>query len=128
MFDIKKYKKMKKINILYVDDELMNLELFTIVFNEKFNIIIAKSGQEGLEKIEQNKDISVVISDMHMPEMNGIEFINKVKSRFDNIICYILTGFEITEEIADALNQNIIQKYFKKPFNAKEIENAIINI
>ncbi|RLD74821.1 MAG: response regulator [Bacteroidetes bacterium] len=114
-----------KINILYVDDEELNLQLFATVFKKKFNVITAESGFEGLEKLEENKDICIVISDMKMPEMNGVEFINNAKKKFDNLVYFILTGFEITEEITDALNEKLINKYFKKPFNSKEIENTI---
>lgn len=118
----------KKIGILYVDDEKINLELFALVFKNKFNVITADSGFEGLEKLEENKDICVVISDMKMPEMNGIEFIKNAKKKFDNLVYFILTGFEITEEIADALNEKLINRYFKKPFNSKEIENTINDV
>ena len=115
----------KHINILYVDDEQLNLELFALVFKKKFKVVTAESGSEGLEKLKQNNDICIVISDMRMPGMNGVEFISKAKKKFNNLVYFILTGFEITEEIADALNQKLINKYFKKPFNSKEIENTI---
>ena len=115
----------KRVSILYVDDELLNLELFALVFKKKFNVITAESGSEGLEKLKQNKDVCIVISDMRMPGMNGIEFINNAKKDFNNIAYFILTGFEITEDIADALNQKLINRYFKKPFNSKEIESTI---
>jgi len=118
----------KQISVLYVDDEALNLELFVLVFKKKFNIITAESGAEGLEKLGGNRDISVVISDMKMPGMNGVEFISKARQSFDNIVYYILTGFEITEEIAEALNKRLINKYFKKPFNSKEIETSISEI
>ncbi|RLD66767.1 MAG: response regulator [Bacteroidetes bacterium] len=118
----------KRVNILYVDDEQLNLELFALVFKKKFNVITAESGFEGLEKLKENKDVCIVISDMKMPEMNGIEFINHAKKDFNNIAYFILTGFEITEEIADALNQKLINRYFKKPFNSKEIESTINDV
>ncbi len=114
-----------KVNILYVDDEQLNLQLFAIVFKKKYNVTIAESGSEGLTKLEQDKTISVVISDMRMPGMNGIEFISKAKMKFTNLFYFILTGFEITNEISDALNQKMINKYFKKPLNSKEIEKTI---
>ena len=60
-----------------------------------------------------------------MPGMNGIEFISKAKKKFNNIVYFILTGYEITEEIAGALNKSLINKCFKKPFNSKEIESTI---
>lgn len=113
------------VTLLYVDDEPINLTVFELNFRKKFKVIVAESGEEGLVKLEGNKDIIVVISDMKMPGMNGIEFIKKAKVDFLNIAYFILTGFDITNEISEALNDNLIQKYFRKPFNVNEISDAI---
>jgi YesN/AraC family two-component response regulator len=115
----------KKTKILYVDDEFLNLELFSINFSEKYEVITATNGFDGLEKLNENKDVSVVISDMRMPGMNGIEFIRKAKQLFPDKKFYILTGFEITNEIQEALNSGLILKYFSKPFNVIDIDSTI---
>jgi YesN/AraC family two-component response regulator len=115
----------KKISVLYVDDEPINLKLFELNFVNTFNITTASSGFEGLEILKKNPDIPVVISDMRMPKMDGLEFIAKAKKEFPNTIFYILTGYDINEQIADALNDRLINKYFRKPLNYKEIETAI---
>ncbi|HPV57322.1 MAG TPA: response regulator, partial [Tenuifilaceae bacterium] len=65
--------------ILYVDDEQINLELFKINFRNDFDIRIANSALKGLE-ILQEEEIDVVISDLKMPHMNGLEFIEKIKA------------------------------------------------
>jgi two-component system response regulator (stage 0 sporulation protein F) len=114
-----------KITILYVDDEPINLMLFELNFEKLYTVITAGSGFLGLEKLSVNPAIKIVISDMKMPGMNGVEFIRKGKKEYPEIKFFILTGFEITEEIADALNEKIINKYFRKPFNMKEITNEI---
>ncbi len=113
------------VSILYVDDEPMNLMLFNINFKKKYNVITALSGEEGLEKLAENSQIRVVISDMKMPGMNGIEFIFQAKKNYPNIIFYILTGYDITSEIAQALKDKLINQYFSKPFNIEEIDRAI---
>ncbi|KAB2868877.1 MAG: response regulator [Bacteroidales bacterium] len=113
------------VSVLYVDDEPMNLMLFNINFKKKYNVITALSGEEGLEKLSQNPKILVVISDMKMPGMNGIEFISQAKKSYPNIIFYILTGYDITPEIAQALKDKLINHYFSKPFNIDEIEQSI---
>jgi two-component system, response regulator, stage 0 sporulation protein F len=114
-----------KITILYVDDEPINLMLFEENFNQNYVIITAESGSDGLNKLRKYQDIKVVISDMKMPEMNGIEFIEQAKKEFPDIAYFIFTGYNLTDEIADALNKKLIQKYFCKPFNEYEIERAI---
>ena len=115
------------ITILYVDDEPINLQIFEINFKKKFNVLVSPSGYLGLEKLKQYPFVKVVISDMKMPEMSGIEFIKKARKEYPSLLYFILTGFDITEEISLALQQNIIHKYFRKPFNLKEIEKTICN-
>ncbi len=115
---------MKK--ILYIDDEPTNLMLFKINFEKKFTVLTGISGFEGLKLLEQNKDIQVVISDMKMPVMNGIEFIRKARILYPDIAYFILTGFEITQEIENALREGIISEYFQKPFKINEIYDTIV--
>lgn len=111
--------------ILYVDDELINLQLFDINFRNKYEVFTADNGMKGLEILANNIDILVVVSDMKMPNMNGIEFIKTAKSIYPTIKFYILTGFEITQEIQEAITSNLIIKYFMKPFNINEIDASI---
>lgn len=118
----------EKLTLLYVDDEAINLTLFKLNFKHHFNVLIAESGEEGLQQIKTNPDIDAVISDMKMPGMNGVDFIKLAKKDFPHISYFILTGFDINEEIADALNEKLILKYFRKPFNIKEIETSIFEI
>ena len=115
----------RKPKILYVDDEFINLQLFKINFDNKYEVFTAENGITGLEVLDNNPDIIVVISDMKMPLMNGIEFIKKAKEKYSHIRFYILTGFQITEEIQEALNSKLILKYFSKPFNLNKIEDTL---
>lgn len=114
------------IKILYVDDEPINLMLFEKMFKIKFSVITAASGFKGLEILEKFADIKVIISDMKMPEMTGIQFIKKAKVLYPEILFFILTGYEITEEIQQSLEDGLILKYFQKPFNMVEIEESIV--
>lgn len=115
---------MKK-TIMYVDDEKINLKLFQIHFQGKYEIITCTSGMEGMQKLYEHPDVSVIISDMKMPGMNGVEFIQMVKQINREIPCYILTGYDVTPEIADALKLNLIEHCFHKPMDAKEISVAL---
>lgn len=118
----------KNISILYVDDEKINLDLFKIVFRSLFNIKIAESAMHGIEILNTDPGINVVISDMKMPGMNGIEFIKEARKKFKNVAYYILTGYEITDEIKNALENRLINKYFKKPFNKNELISELETI
>lgn len=113
------------ITVLYVDDEPINLKLFQLNFESVFRITTAASGQEGLDILKNDSRFQVVISDMRMPGMDGLEFIRTAKEDFPHIIYYVLSGFEITEEVAEALNQKLVKRYFRKPLNFREIEQSI---
>lgn len=114
------------ITLLYVDDEEMNLFLFEKSFETDYKIITALSGEEGLEKLEKKSDeIIVVISDMRMPGMSGIEFIKKARENYTRIAYFILTGFEYSDEIDAALKAGEIQQFFTKPFDIDQIRGAI---
>jgi YesN/AraC family two-component response regulator len=115
----------RNLKILYVDDEPVNLHLFEYNFKKSFYVHTAESGLEGLEIIKKNIDIEVVISDIRMPHMNGLDFIQKAKELYPDKKFYILTGFDISNEIQNALDSNLIQAYFQKPFNKVQIEEAI---
>lgn len=115
----------QNVTILCVDDEPINLKLFELNFKKKYRIVTALSGMEGLTKLEEDADIIVVVSDMKMPRMNGIEFIREARQKHPHVIYFILTGFSITPEISEALQENIIHKYFSKPLDPKLMEKAI---
>lgn len=116
----------KKITILYVDDEEINLMLLSKNFSRRnFEVITALSGEEGLKKLNEIKNIKFIISDMRMPRMNGLEFIKKVRLTYPEVICFILTGFEYSEEIEEAIDKNIVNQYFCKPFEIDEMINVM---
>jgi response regulator RpfG family c-di-GMP phosphodiesterase len=117
-----------KPTILYVDDEPINLQIFELNFKHRFNLLLAESGATGLEILKAHPEIKIVLSDMRMPGMNGIEFITTAKRLYPLLTFFILTGYEITEEIRKALKEGLVYKYFKKPCNLPEIEASIYTV
>ena len=115
-----------KQTILVVDDERLNLVLFERIFSKKYRVLTAISGEAGILQMEKNPDIDIVISDMQMPGLNGIEFIEQVKPKNSGTHYFILTGYEINEQIKHALEEGTIEHYFQKPFDKEKIE-AILN-
>ncbi len=118
-----------KVTVLYVDDEDINLFIFEKTFRNIYNVITANSAEQGLKMLEAHaNDIIVVISDMRMPGMNGLEFIKVAKSKYSNIAYYILTAFDYNEEINKAIADNLINKFFTKPFDIEVIKNSIESV
>jgi two-component system response regulator (stage 0 sporulation protein F) len=115
----------KPVTILYLDDEQLNLMLFNMNFRKEFQIITASNGEEGLAKLRLYSEIKVVISDLKMPGMNGIEFVRKAKQEFPDNAYFILTGYEITEELESAMNDKMILDTFQKPINISLVKDSI---
>ena len=91
-----------------------------------YRVLTAHSGPEGLEQLKaHSSEIIVVISDMRMPGMNGIEFIRTARKEHQNIAYFILTAFSSNEQIEEALQDHVIHRFFTKPFNIEEIKKAI---
>lgn len=113
------------IKLLYIDDEPINLRLFELTFQNIFNVKTAISGMAGLEILDHEKDIHIVITDFRMPVMNGLEFIQEAWEKYSNKAYYVLSGYEQTPAIAEAIDNKMIKKYFMKPFNKTVLENEI---
>ena len=112
--------------ILYVDDEETNLLLFRLAFENGREVLLANSPLEGLIKLSENKHrIVAVLSDMHMPEMNGIQFVNEARREVSDIPYFILSGYAYDDDIDKALKEKKISKFFTKPFNKVEIESSL---
>lgn len=107
--------------ILYVDDEEDNLIVFNSAFRRNYEIHLAKSGQEGLE-IMKNYPIQLIITDQRMPEMTGIQFLEKIIPDYPDCIRMILTGFSDIEAIIQAINTGRVYRYITKPWSKEELK------
>ncbi|MBX2842278.1 MAG: histidine kinase [Flammeovirgaceae bacterium] len=113
-----------KYSILYVDDERQNLISFKATFREDYTILIANSGKEGIEVLE-NKTVDLVISDQKMPEMTGVEFFEKIIPRFPDPMRILLTGYSDMQAIIDSINKGKIYFYISKPWKREELKQSI---
>jgi len=114
----------KKISILYVDDEENNLFSFKAVFRVKYQVYTAISGDEAL-KILAEKPIEIIITDQRMPNMTGVEFLEKVIEKFPDPMRLLLTGYADMNAVVDAVNKGKIFHYLSKPWNEEELDMTI---
>ncbi len=118
---------MTKNRILIVDDEQNVRQLIAkILEKEGYEILTACNGEEGLEIFQKN-NIDLIISDIKMPKMNGIEFLHKVKEQEPGVGFILITAFATMETAIDAIKSGA-QDYVTKPFDIKEILNAVKKI
>ncbi|HEY8780298.1 MAG TPA: response regulator [Mucilaginibacter sp.] len=113
-----------KITILYVDDEENNLFSFKATFRIKYQVYTAISGDEAL-KILAAKPIHIIITDQRMPEMTGVEFLEKVLEKYPDPMRILLTGYADMEAVVDAVNKGKIFHYLAKPWNEEELDLTI---
>ncbi len=116
----------EKFSVLYVDDEEHNLVSFKAAFRRDYNIFTANSAKEGIELLRHN-DIGLIITDQRMPEMTGVQFLEKVVHEFPNAVRMILTGFSDLDAIIEAINSGRVYRYITKPWDQNELKVAIEN-
>ncbi len=118
--------KKTKHTILIVDDEEHNLQLLRRTLRGEYNILTAKNGREGLLVLDQNVDnISMIISDHKMPEMEGTEFLEHANKMAPTIIKILLTGFSDIEILTDAVNKCGLYQYILKPYMPEELHKIV---
>jgi len=114
----------KKITILYLDDEENNLLSFKATFRIKYNVLTAINGSEALRLLADNK-VEIVITDQRMPEMTGVEFLEKVLLDYPDPVRILLTGYADMGAVVDAVNKGKIFHYITKPWNEEELDLTI---
>ena len=110
---------MTKNRILVVDDNKNVLEGLNLLLGEKYDTFLAFDGESALEII-RNKDIDLVITDMVMPGINGLELLEKIKSLKPEITVVILTGHGTIELAVEAIKKGAAD-LIEKPFQVDKI-------
>ena len=111
--------------ILYVDDEPINLKLFELAFKSQYQVFTALSASRGLEILEEHSGIPLVISDLRMPVMDGLEFIKVIKERYPGKICMLLTAYIESEVMLEGFNKELLFRYITKPWNKEEMADNL---
>ena len=109
---------MKK-RILVVDDDAMNLMLTKRILEKEYNVLLAESGKEALLKMKGEK-IDLILLDIDMPEMNGIETFERMKEISVDIPVIFLTASGYEDDVRSAIRLGAVN-YLKKPFFPKEL-------
>lgn len=107
--------------ILFVDDDVESLRLYKRKFNSIYQVRTAENGHDALEILHSAK-VDAVISDLRMPEMDGLELLEKVKAFDSCILRVIITAYDDYERIVEGLNSGSINNSFKKPLNDKYLK------
>lgn len=101
--------------ILFVDDDPNLLAAFQRNLRKQFTLDTAIGGPEGLELMKQNGPYAVVVADMQMPVMNGVQFLSRVSKEYPDTVRLMLTGNADQQTAIDAVNHGHIFSFLNKP-------------
>ena len=116
---------MKPRKVLVVDDSKLLHRMFEMMLRG-FPLVHAYDGREALDRLAEHKDVDLVLLDINMPRMNGLEFLAAVKAHpeFARIPVVIITT-EGTEDDTQRGLQAGASAYVKKPFRNEELLGVI---
>ncbi|HRO66492.1 MAG TPA: hybrid sensor histidine kinase/response regulator [Pseudobdellovibrionaceae bacterium] len=115
-----------KTTILCVDDEVDNVDALERLFRRKYNVLRATSGQQALQVLQQHQGpVAVIITDQRMPQMTGVEFLEKTLTQHPDTVRILLTGYTDLESVIEAINKGQIYRYLTKPWDPVDLSSAV---
>jgi len=110
----------KNVNVLFVDDDenILNA-LKRELIDEPYNKFFAQSGNEAL-KIMNEFEIAVIITDLSMPELNGLELLYSVRMNYPDTVRIILSAFTDARVILEAINTGETHRFIPKPWDSEK--------
>ena len=111
--------------ILLVDDEPNVLQGFKRHLRKNYDLHLAVGGAAALEALETDGPFAVVVSDMQMPEMNGVELLGRIREADENIVRIMLTGNADQKTAVDAVNEGNIFRFLSKPCPPEVLANTL---
>ena len=112
-------------NILFVDDDSNLLEGYKRQLRKRFQMVTALGGREGLEIVDTRGPFAVIVSDMRMPEMDGVQFLAEIRKRHPDSVRIMLTGNADLQTAVEAVNEGNIFRFLTKPCSSDTITKAL---
>lgn len=116
---------MEATKILVVDDSKLIHKMFEVMLRPH-NLVHAYDGQEGLLRLAENADVALILLDVNMPKMNGLEFLEEVKRNADlaEIPVVVISTEGKEEDTERALEAGAVE-YIKKPFQSEDVLGVV---
>lgn len=111
-------------SLLVVDDELLIRDLLYDFFTgQGWSIAVAENGEKALQ-VMKNKPIDIVLTDVRMPEMDGMNLVSELRQHHPEIPVVIMTGFPSVDSAVGALRNRVFD-YIIKPFNINQLYKTL---
>ena len=119
---------LRDIILLYVEDDQSVREQTKLILDDFVKeVVIATNGEEAIELLKDKK-FDIIVADINMPKMNGIDMIKEIKQELNlDIPTIITTAHTDTEYLLDAINLKV-DGYIVKPINIKDLINTVYNV
>jgi len=118
---------LKKLKIFFVEDEIEICKNIKEAIGDEFaSFMIANNGKDGLNKYKTNRP-DIVITDISMPELNGLEMISEIRKLSSTVPIIILSAFSEKDKLFKAIDMSVC-KYLVKPIDVDELLDVIEQI
>ncbi|MBO6513848.1 MAG: response regulator [Phycisphaerales bacterium] len=115
----------EKTRILMIDDEPNVLSGYRRSIGRNYDLVTAGNGLEGLKAMREQGPFAVVVTDMRMPEMDGLEFLKQAQVEFPESVYVMLTGNADQQTAIEAINQGQIFRFLNKPCDSEIMDHTI---
>ena len=111
--------------ILFVDDEPNVLATYKRHLRKQFQLETATSGKQGLEAIDSRGPFAVIVADLRMPGMDGIQFLAEARERAPDSVLMMLTGYADVQTALKAVNEGVFFRFLIKPVQLETLVKAL---
>lgn len=116
---------MSRHKLLIVDDEGGVLEALERILKEEYELILADSAKTALSQLKKHPDVSLILCDQRMPEMTGVEILEKSIRITPHAVRMLLTGYADIEAVIEAINRGRVYRYLTKPWENETLRLEI---
>ncbi len=117
-----------KVSVLFVDDEAAILDVVRCSLKDSsYEVLTACNGAEAL-KVLRNRNVDVLVSDIDMPELSGLELMRIARREFPKTIRMLLTGAATMDSTVTAINEGEVLRFFMKPFDVMRFRDAMLGV
>lgn len=113
-----------KLSILIVEDEKIVREGLARALSPSYKTYQASNGRVAIEVLNKNSDIEIIISDLKMPEVNGIEMLDRIQADNIKVDVIFITAFYSVESATEAMRKGAFD-YLTKPVDLEKLESTI---
>ena len=116
----------EKIRVLYLDDEIDELESFQSLYRRIFKVFIASDPQVARD-IVAKEDLHVILTDQRMDAMSGVQFLDSIIEDFPEPVRILVTGYSDISAVISSINVGQVYKYISKPYPREAMQKSIEN-